>query len=292
MLDYSLVVSGGVMRLFSYRPPVLAYLLSVLLLSLALLVAGCPQTRGDAIDAGVEAGPDLTPDSDRCDPGCHYDCFGGVGCITGGIWIYGRGAIPCCHFGDPIPGEDSPAGPCAETDKPAYVCASRGCARPADPRYRRCAYKRPMVLPGSEVYYRVHCAGSSRRAGDRCSADTDCRPSATDARLRCELPAGRCVETPRPTAPAGYGESCGLASGGNDEVVWAFPNARRDLRLCHVATDFAPGCLRQGMTMHCLLDEDCPAGSICLCDTYPVPICARATDRTTPAGRSAGLRCF
>lgn len=261
-------------------------------LSALALLASCTGQAAEAPDATVDVAPDIRSDSDECLPGCHYDCFGGVGCIKGSVWIYGQGAIPCCRPGDPIPGDDSPAGPCAESDKPVHVCANRaGCARPADPRYERCAQKSAMVMPGSEIYYRVHCAGSSHRAGDSCQSDADCRPSATEARLRCELSKARCVETPRPKAPDGYGESCGLSSR-SEEVVWVFPNARRELRFCHVAQDFSVGCVRQGMTMPCLLDEDCPAGSICLCDTYPVPVCARATDRETLAGRTAGLRCF
>lgn len=268
----------------------------VLLLALTLFASGCAQQNVAPPDAAVEASVDLRPDTQGCEPGCHWDCFGGgVGCIQGAVWVYGGGTIPCCHSGDPIPGE-GPAGPCAGP-KPAHVCASRRCTSTPDPRYATCGATSPQIpLWGFDfdIYYRVHCAGIARRAGDLCSSDNDCRPSAGDARLRCALPAGRCVQTPRPKAPPGYGQSCGLTSWNNQEVVWDFPRRRRDLPLCHVARDgYEPNaCVRQGLTMLCVLDEDCPVGSICLCETYPLPVCARATDRTSYEGRTAGLRCF
>jgi len=59
--------------------------------------------------------------------------------------------------------------------------------------------------------------------------------------------------------------------------------------------DLQAACVRQQCTMPCKFDEDCPSGHVCLCanssEDRLLQFCARAKDRTTIKGRTAGLSC-
>lgn len=138
--------------------------------------------------------------------------------------------------------------------------------------------------------------GRSKGVGAPCRNDDDCRPATAGiARLRCDtLRTHSCVLDARPPAPADYGASCGLPDtflqGFAVERVVAWPQV--SWSLCQVMRTSAQSCLQQGCTIPCTFDEDCPAGSICLCGEPGSPVsgyCAAATDRDTPQGRGAGL---
>jgi len=281
-----------------------------LLLTSSLADLGCSDGGGAAAspsDAGTDATPDTpsperdAPTHDGCDEYCHWDCFGGVQCTAGKVWLLGNGPAPCCRYGDPWPY----GGIVCSTGEP-IACEGGSCIVP-DARYTDClnAYGRKAdtcsVSEGTVgtacELPRLYCPqGAPKHPGDACASDADCRPAAEGvSRLNCDVGGtATCVEEPRPDAPASYGTSCGFANDAFDpytgatEKVVGGPNGGDDCALCQVAWN-AGGCLRQGCTMTCVFDEDCPEGSVCLCDDAGGRYCAAATDRTTPEGRSAGL---
>jgi hypothetical protein len=127
--------------------------------------------------------------------------------------------------------------------------------------------------------------------GDACQDDLDCRPAAEGvARLRCEQ--DKCVDDARPAPPAEYGQSCGLPDDylGTFVGEGAIETTAASCSTCQIQRSEDGACLRQACSVRCTYDEDCPAGSICLCSELGVgSYCAAATDRTTPEGRAAGL---
>jgi hypothetical protein len=236
-------------------------------------------------DAPAEAAPPIDAD---CHQDCFWDCFGGSQCANGKIYQFIVGPGECCHYSD-WPG---PEKACTGI---GYPCASGTCATP-DPRYQQCL---ALIGRRSDFTYRdaerweLWCTdGAPKMPGAPCADDGDCRPAADGiGRLRCDAGTHTCVAEARPAPPADYGASCGL--GANDVsrlgegVVWQAPNCA----LCQVMRS-DDGCLRQGCTMACTYDEDCPTGSICLCaaaGSLVSSYCAAATDRDTAAGRAAGL---
>jgi hypothetical protein len=262
----------------------------------AALPADAALAADAPIDAPVDAAPpiDAPPDAaspDACVPGCHWDCFGGSQCASGFAWVNGFAPRPCCSYGDPWPG---PGPVCSAF---GVACAGGACATP-DPRYAACTAligTRAEPCSGGDCeHLLLHCPeGGAKDVGSPCSDDRDCRPAAEGvARLRCDTGASRCALDTRPPAPASYGESCGLTA---DQVAIFGTEGVTEVSdvcdLCHVHK--ADGeCLRQACTVACTFDEDCPAGSICLCGSFGSPVsgyCAAATDRVTPAGRAAGL---
>ncbi len=76
--------------------------ITVIALALAGLLAGCsvePDNSGDALPSIPDADPDAdafeSPDTDAtpsCEPGCHWDCFGGrATCEAGVVWPVATG---------------------------------------------------------------------------------------------------------------------------------------------------------------------------------------------------------
>jgi len=255
-----------------------------------------------AADDGVADDGSATDDGgdDACDPGCHWDCFGGIGCEEGEVWLYGNAPRDCCHYRDPWPGPGPVCGFVMLAD-----CAPEACDPDAagDPRYTSCLeFIDDPVLENWEHIPPTLCAGGwGRRAGDPCATDDDCRPAAEDAapRLRCDVASSTCVADVRPAAPAGFGASCGLTPADLEE---SHHDGREILAagatcdVCYAAWNEPGNCWRQACTIPCRFDEDCPDGTVCLCpltayNAVPGQFCAAATDRESSAGRSAGLVC-
>ncbi len=260
-----------------------------------------PGKDAPAVEAGSpDAAPDLTPAVDRfvkldqCYAGCHWDCnFSGIGCSGGKVYELGGGAVKCCTHSHPYPHP----GPMCSTGNMLRTCSAGTCAKP-DKRYAGTLVSSGPV--SKQMYAHLiwlFCPASQAiMAGTACTSDDDCRPAPVGtARLTCNLAKKACELAARPPAPAGYGAQCGLAP-----AAFPYKPSTRDrvvkgatCSLCHAV--LAPGktCVRQACTMVCKYDEDCPAGSVCLYGWGTgFGVCAAGvTDRTTYAGRSAGIGC-
>ncbi|MBI5487409.1 MAG: hypothetical protein HY905_08755 [Deltaproteobacteria bacterium] len=243
-------------------------------------------------DAGA-ADDGATP----CDPGCHWDCFGGTTCTADGVYVLAYAPRDCCHFGDPWPGD----GPLCSSGGPHHICDSPSCRVP-DERYGECLQRlgRGSLEPDDLAEaLRLHCPeGGPKSPGDPCTTDADCRPVAEGAapRLRCDTGLSACVADVRPPPPAGFGASCGATRGdvlsSEVDVLVTTPTCP----LCHAIVDWRTGCVLQACTADCRFDEDCPDGTVCLCTLasgyYSARgYCAGATDRDTVEGRIAWLTC-
>jgi hypothetical protein len=257
----------------------------------ALLLAACTGGSSSLGDAGGSPNDGGGPDTSECEWGtCVQDCFGGTSCVAGQIWQHEFREFDCCEVDihDPLV--------CALAV--IHECATPVCQIP-DPRYQYCVavFRHPDDVPDDRFLelLALQCPEASTKvAGASCATDADCRPAADGAaRLRCDIPdagVGTCVAETRPAPNARYGTDCGLPPDlvpfGNEGRVRTDDPA---CRWCQVAR--APGgCLRQACTMDCILDEDCPEGSICLCGfERAFGYCAPATGRELPADRAAGL---
>ncbi len=257
-------------------------------LVIGIAMSACGGTGADgAGDVGIDAMPE-------CVEGCHWDCFGGSQCVDGVAWVNAFAPRECCHYSDPWPG---PGPLCAAH---GHACEGGVCSAP-DPRYRACVEL--LGTPGEPCqgadceHILLWCPeGMPKESGAPCTDDRDCRPAAQGImRLRCDVGGtNTCVEDVRPAAPDDYGAPCGL---GDADVPWLVDGeavvapSNGTCELCQVMR-IGEGCLQQGCTIPCVYDEDCPAGSVCLCGDWGSPTsgyCAAATDRDTPQGRGAGL---
>jgi hypothetical protein len=297
--------------------------LNSILIATLLLCASCANDATTTPDGGFRDGApqrdapvgdskptDMVSDNDRRDAshdqqadqcvfGCHWDCFGGHTCENGEIWTLLTWAAPCCNYDDPWPMSGPVCGDLLVTSCPAGETCITGSV---DARYKDCVYQASYgnkdYLPGPATteFLRLLCSGSQpKKAGDSCTSDSDCRPAAASvtSALACDTASKQCALAPRPSAPAGYMQPC-VPSGQTpfSELVYELPSKE----LCHATGPAsAGGCVKQGLTLPCVFDEDCPTGSICLCGKRAqggrLRFCAAATDRTTPAGRTAGLSC-
>ncbi len=232
-------------------------------------------------------------DESECDPNCHWDCFGGVSCQEGGLHLMGFGPRPCCRYSDPWPGP----GPVCSVQK-LFECDG-DCAAAWDPRYEECfagVRNSEAGLRGLDHLFPTFCESGLKLAGDPCEEDEDCRPSADETRLACDLDSLTCVEEPRPEAPSSYGGDCGLGPEYAVDDVWDTVVAGNSCEWCHAIYDTEQGCVRQACTMRCKLDEDCPEGSVCVCvdatGGYGLPsqFCVQAETRNWEA-RQEWLTC-
>lgn len=193
----------------------------------------------------------------------------------GGQWCVGGVASNLSTLHLPCPAPGSPSQTCLVGTP--YMCTSRRCAEPAerDRRYDEPFCSQNGPLPPSRL--RLLCAeGRPHRMGDNCKTDDECRPAAAGIQaLRCDASTLRCVLASRPAAPRGYGEPCGRR-----------PSGGAACPVCLSATDDS-GCLREACSMPCWYDDDCPDGSICLCDQ----ICAEAKERRPDLRRLPWLKC-
>lgn len=258
-------------------------------------------------DAQVDAGdiradtriPDVTDpeDEDGCDPGCHWDCFGGAPlCSDGAIWTWGYGPRPVCHCGDPWP----EGGPACNTGT-LRECTSGVCTDDTDlyDEYAFCLdagleYPSDVSMLWYEMpaeFFKVFCQeGYDHVSGDHCEDDEDCRP-ASGGRLACDTTAGECVETVRPPLPDGMGDPCDLSydPGTAEYYVETYDTGCEEA--CHVGANRGD-CVEQGCTFACAFDEDCPEGYMCVCENPGdslFRICAASTSAATPEERASGL---
>lgn len=254
-------------------------------------------------------GSDLRTDTDpnACRPGCHWDCFGGHLCDGGKIYQVIYAPVDCCNDNDPWP---MPGPVCTEGVVVTTCASGHGCTSkwPLDARYQSCIQQGRMGLvagAATNELLGLLCDGSAPKlVGASCASDADCRPAdvSVSGALTCDATSQQCVETSRPAAPADYQASCGITPASSfssaSEALLPAP-ASTTAPLCHAIGDSSGSCTRQARTYACSFDEDCPAGSICLCGSFTagpdqgkgVTFCAAATDRTTVAGRTAGLVC-
>ncbi len=254
---------------------------------------GSSRDQGSRDHTRVDA-PRSAPDvhkPDSCQPGCHWDCFGGGAvCQDGKLYRLGRGAAPCCRFEDPWP---FPGPVCSSGT--LYACLTK-CA-PVDSRYAHCFAPTPAAdMPDSMAHlFKLSCAETQYAIpGTACQTDDQCRPMAMDvsSRLACDLASHQCNIISRPDRPPDFGASCGLTKA---DVPFGsetdFVTAGKNCAVCHVAKYLYTECPRQGCTMPCQYDEDCPEGTVCVCvssGTKLTQICAAATDRAPPEGRGGG----
>jgi len=124
--------------------------------------------------------------------------------------------------------------------------------------------------PGSVADPMSLCVLPSK-PGDPCQIDSDCReaPTAIDENgttivdyLACDVAAGTCVAEAPPVI-ADYLDTCGLLP--NDDpykgFAWNAPLCESDR--CVRIPDPERGCLLQGCTTSCSVDQECPQGSRC-----------------------------
>jgi hypothetical protein len=223
-------------------------------------------------------------------------------CEDGGVYAMAFSPYPCCKMGDPWP----LSGPeCTSGSPPIYSCPSKKCGVP-DPRYQTCLgwLNKGQLYPLRDVaevehLLKLYCFSNPIVPGHPCRGEDGCRPAAAEVsgRLICDVVNHLCVQEPREPASVEYGTSCGVAASDlsdktstRDQVV-----AGKTCSYCHVLWDDYGQCVRQGCTQQCQYDEDCPAGSICLCALSDTDVlmqfCAGATGRTAPLERAHSLPC-
>ena len=250
------------------RPPALPRLLSVgplaLLLGAAVSISACGDSNvliapPPQPDAGQDTAPeDVSPDvpdatTDVNDPDapCTFRCNARITCDDGTLTRWSSATLACGSTIEDCPREG--AGTC-----------QRGCREDID------------SLPGGSVPTQLCEENRPKWAGDPCTTLADCLPlPATDTvlgvpqnrYLRCDTDAGVCVADSPPTVPD-YMTACGI-----DEEDLEEPPAPDDIRYGIVAASDCPGdlclfieaetCVRQGCTVACTGDHECPPGSRC-----------------------------
>jgi len=249
----------------------------------------------DAVDPLSDAFP-----SGECLPGCHWDCFpgGGTVCKAGIVYQYGGGgSVPCCNFADPWP---YPGPEC--TSGSSYTCLTSTCHDVTKLPYYQCLARTHGYVEDigsvSTIPHllKLYCdADPLRHKGDPCTTDADCRPAVAGP-LKCNPAAGECAPATPAPMPPDFGDSCGLdvtdlyQKPGTDWLT-----VGKTCKLCHVVYDFAGQCLKQGCSIACQYDEDCPPGTVCVCVSSSKgtiqQVCAATDDRSSVAGRTAALKC-
>lgn len=206
--------------------------------------------------------------------------------------------MPCCTSTDPWPY----GGPKCTTGAVHYHCLSP-CRKFTEvhERYQHCLgvsqtygdypldFGHMLELPCGQIH--------PLKPGASCALDEDCRPAAPGiTRLPCDWESHTCVVIKKKAPPTYLGKGCGLdvaSLGFKPSADYAAKG--KTCELCHVLWDAKKQCLRQGCTVACTYDEDCPQGMVCLCaaavGSQMKQICAAATDREDVQGRSAGLEC-
>ena len=204
------------------------------------MVLGCGT---DHIDSDARE-----PDAD---PYCHGDCFGYFECVDGEVWESLHAPVPC----------DDPAYPyCPKWVD--HVC-EEGCA--VQPLRVDYAY---FADPASM------CAGApSKMPGDPCHGSLDCYPpparvneygNLVDTYLYCDWDTNTCVSRNVPWMD-NWLASCSaadvFASTGRSGYVFDYKHCWTGV--CVFADDPAESCVRQGCSVWCNSDEECPFNSVC-----------------------------
>jgi hypothetical protein len=111
-----------------------------------------------------------------------------------------------------------------------------------------------------------------KQVGDPCDDPTDCDPQVATVNdagdvinvyLRCDLETGTCVARD-PTVVEGYLAPCGIEAPFGEPPGFAYGFVLTDVcstGVCLVIEDEM--CVRQGCTVACDFDDDCPMGSVC-----------------------------
>jgi len=211
-----------------------------------------------ACDSAAEPGPsgsaDASPDADLY---CHYDCFGFHECENGVVTSWDHTPIPC----------DVWAGECPHYK--SYFC-ERGCRMDVS-----------SIEPFEEP--RAMCEENRpKQIGDSCAEPSQCDPQVatieyvdgvpvvTNVYLECDLALGECVER-EPPVVVDYLALCGL------EAPLDGPGLSygvRDSAICSGGLCIyveQESCVRQGCTISCDSDDDCPMGFVCNGNSYCKP---------------------
>lgn len=215
--------------------------------------------RDAAANDIVDAAP-AGPDCGLC--GAHFPCPGGhhVDCMAG---------LACTPAGVPYASVHAPYYTCtaeeADQRRREHICAgfgpwemgapcSGGCSvENIEPRYAPCNSPTNRT-PGIDWFVRSMCSVRPR-VGDACRVEEHCHPAPDEPDFNLRCIDRQCARVPRPEAPPGFGESCGLSE------VGLRPGIVSGASPCIVYG--APGCFVQRQTMACLVDEQCPAGWDC-----------------------------
>src|SRR6266496_1211823 len=189
-------------------------------------------------------------------PGCHYDCFGRTTCADGVVTSWANVPVPCSQWTGSCP--HSIVGMCQKGcgASNSRIGASMTCPLVV------CKENAPKVL------------------GDPCETNDDCRPSPAltggatpeNVYLRCDITAGTCVSATAPVladwlapcTPHVLASFMGVTTG-----LQAVVDSRCSSGLCLAAGETT--CVRQGCTMACRSDDECPMSSLCMgaaCDPF------------------------
>lgn len=222
---------------------------------LALFACGTPDESENAgADASASAADasDAAPDAD---PYCHYDCFGYHECSDGVVTSWDHTPVPCEYW----------EGECPHSV--TYEC-ERGCRTDVD-----------SIGPFEDP--RDMCEEfRPKQAGDPCTEEAHCEPqvatidyqtdTVVNVYLTCDLELGVCVERDPPVVED-YLAQCGLEppidGEGYSYGVMNVDTCSGGLCL-YVEGDT---CVRQGCTIACDSDDDCPMGSVCQSLAYCKP---------------------
>ena len=213
-----------------------------------------PDAFDETIDERIDETIDESEAPEPYDPDCHWDCFGHNECHDGVVTTWAHVPVPCEYYDGECPHEVS------------YTC-ERGCRTDTDTVYE------PYYLDPKEMCEE----GRPKHAGDPCAVAADCEPQVaevdgqghvTNVYLRCDEATGTCVAR-EPPVVEDWLAPCGIAAplGSSEGYEYGF-----------VTTDACSGgvclineeetCVRQGCTIRCDTDDDCPPGSTCQRD-YP-----------------------
>ncbi len=217
--------------------------------SLFVLACGSDTRTGEGGDGSTTDIPSVAEIDG--DPYCHIDCLDGASCIDGVVKVPHMIAVPCAYWDGSCP-------------LAAEVTCVRGCWQGNQFNVRD-----PSLRDEPEKLCTEYHA---KYAGDLCTTDAECEPQVatrTEAglvstvHLRCDIALGQCVEyEPSPTAD--WMSPCGLigaVGGAQRESGYVRTDACEGGRCLVVETE---ACLRQGCTMTCDHDGDCPQGATCV----------------------------
>lgn len=205
-----------------------------------------------------DSDPNSDPDGGSSDPNCHFDCFGAIECSDGKAIAWAHAPVRCSEW----------TGQCPHV---AVTCEG-GCALV----FRNNAivdyeWQNPDRL-------RALCAETpTAEVGDLCN-EGSCVPiraatagdgTATLSYLACHPATHTCAVADPPMIDR-YLSGCPRAAVNLDRalregVVFAAPDQTFELQWCLVARNDT-GAVRHGLTLSCIGDWDCPAGSTC--DTF------------------------
>jgi len=216
----------------------------------AMVAMACSLREDSGPGSPPDGGSDAPSDAD---PSCHWDCFGLHECHDGVVTTMRHGPVPCEHWQGVCPRRES------------FRC-ERGCR--TDVTY---------LYPGAEA--REMCEEHRpKQVGDPCRDDSECRPevatwdaqgNVTNVYLRCDVAAGTCVAR-EPPVVADWLAPCGLVP--DDSPGFAYgvtASAACSGGLCAFLE--TETCVKQGCTIPCSTDGQCPVGAVCEEGTYCKP---------------------